>query len=252
MAALDSFPRYWHEYVAIIVTWIRALSYEILGDATVVMNTRGEIMNNILRVDARGLACPQPVLETKRVLDEGIGRHFVVLVDNPTSKENVSRFARNQGCKVDVNDLGGDQFEIAVSPPRDQGAPEQPEEILPCPVPVAVTHDRNVVYIGKDRMGTGDDELGVKLMRGFLRTWIDVNPKPWRMIFINSGVRLTTVDEEATEAVLLLQEKGVEILSCGTCLQHFGLEKDLKAGKVTNMYEVIETLNSATKVISPD
>jgi intracellular sulfur oxidation DsrE/DsrF family protein len=72
------------------------------------------------------------------------------------------------------------------------------------------------------------------------------------MIFINSGVRLTTVDEESTEATLLLQENGVEILSCGTCLQHFGLEDSLKVGKATNMYEVIETLNSASKVISPD
>jgi len=209
-------------------------------------------MNNILRVDARGLACPQPVLETKRVLDEGKERHFVVLVDDPTSKENVSRFARNQGCEVEVQELRGDQFEITVSCLSHQPVPERPEKTLPCPLPDVAARDRNVVYIGKDRMGTGDDELGAKLMRGFLRTWIDINPKPWRMIFINSGVRLTTVDEEATEATLLLQEKGVEILSCGTCLQHFGLENDLKVGKVTNMYEVIETLNSATKVISPD
>ncbi len=209
-------------------------------------------MNDILKVDARGLACPQPVLETKRVLDEGQDRYFAVLVDDPTSKENVCRFAKNQGCEVEVQDLGRDQYEITVSCLSYQPVPEHAEEMLPCPVPQAISQDRNVVYIGKDRMGTGDDELGAKLMRGFLRTWIDVNPKPWRMIFINSGVRLTTIDEESTEATLLLQEKGVEILSCGTCLQHFGLEDKLKVGKATNMYEVIETLNSASKVISPD
>jgi selenium metabolism protein YedF len=209
-------------------------------------------MNDILKVDARGLACPQPVLETKRVLDEGQERYFAVLVDDSTSKENVCRFAKNQGCGVEVQDLGGDQFEITVSCLSYQPVPERAEELFPCPIPQAAMQDRNVVYIGKDRMGTGDDELGSKLMRGFLRTWIDVNPKPWRMIFINSGVRLTTVDEESTEATLLLQENGVEILSCGTCLQHFGLEDSLKVGKATNMYEVIETLNSASKVISPD
>ncbi|MDQ7784172.1 MAG: sulfurtransferase-like selenium metabolism protein YedF [Desulfomonilaceae bacterium] len=216
------------------------------------MDTGGTVMNDILKVDARGLACPQPVLETKRVLDEGQQRYFAVLVDDSTSKENVCRFARNQGCEVEVQDLGGDAFEIMVSCLSYQPVPERVEELLPCPVPQAVVQDRNVVYIGKDRMGTGDDELGATLMRGFLRTWIDVDPKPWRMIFINSGVRLTTVDEESTEAVTMLQDKGVEILSCGTCLQHFGLEDKLKVGKPTNMYEVIETLNSASKVISPD
>ena len=101
-------------------------------------------------------------------------------------------------------------------------------------------------------MGRGDDELGAKLMRGFLQTLIDCNPLPWRMLFINSGVYLTTVDDPAVQAVSLLEEKGVEILSCGTCLQHFGLEENLKVGKATNMFEVIETLNEATKVISPD
>ena len=71
------------------------------------------------------------------------------------------------------------------------------------------------------------------------------------MIFINAGVKLTTRDEAAVEALGLLQDRGVELLSCGTCLQHFGLDADLKVGRVTNMFEVIETLSAATKVISP-
>jgi selenium metabolism protein YedF len=100
-------------------------------------------------------------------------------------------------------------------------------------------------------MGKGDEELGRKLMRGFLRTWIDVDAVPWRMIFINSGVELTVTDEEAVDALGMLQHKGVEILSCGTCLQHFGYESDLKVGRTTNMYEVVETLRTASKVISP-
>jgi selenium metabolism protein YedF len=209
-------------------------------------------MDDILKVDARGLACPQPVLETKKVLDEGQEKYFLVLVDNATSKENVSRFARNQGCEVQIQDAGENQYEITVSCLSYQPTPEKPDELLPCPVPGVAEQDRNVVYIGKDLMGSGDKDLGTKLMRGFLRTWIDIEPKPWRMIFINSGVRLTTVDEESVEAISLLEEKGVEILSCGTCLQHFDLEDKLKAGKATNMFEVIETLNTASKVISPD
>ena len=111
---------------------------------------------------------------------------------------------------------------------------------------------RNAVFVGTDCMGKGDDVLGRKLMRGFLRTWIDAPTKPWRMIFINSGVHLTTIDEEAVEAVSLLEDNGVEILSCGTCLEHFGLVDRLQVGRATNMFEVIDTLNSASKVISPD
>lgn len=209
-------------------------------------------MENVLVVDARGLSCPQPVLETKRVIDEQLSDHFRVLVDTETSRENVSRFARNKGFHVEVRENGQEQFEIDIRRTGADSEPEAEEPLMPCPVTDASTRARNVVYVANDCMGRGDDELGQKLMRGFLRTWIDTEPKPWRMIFINSGVRLTTIDDEAVDAVAMLQERGVEVLSCGTCLQFFGLEDKLRVGKVTNMYEVIESMNSATKVISPD
>jgi selenium metabolism protein YedF len=209
-------------------------------------------MNEIITVDARGLSCPQPVLETKRAFEESDALQLRVLVDNATSRENVRRFASNQGCEVQVQDLGAEQYEIHVKRPIGEIDAQAVEELLPCPVPQAAVSGKNVVYIGNSSMGRGDEELGTKLMRGFLRTWIDVTPAPWRMIFINSGVKLTTVDEEAVEAVSLLEEKGVEVLSCGTCLEHFGLTDQLKVGRVTNMYEVIESFNSANKVISPD
>jgi selenium metabolism protein YedF len=209
-------------------------------------------MTELLTVDARGLACPQPVLETKRVLDEGIASHFRVLVDNDASQANVSRFARNQGCAVELRNEGPGHFEITIARNAGAAAPAAQEELIPCPVPEAAPAARSVVYIANYCMGRGDDELGAKLMRGFLRTWIDITPHPWRMIFLNSGVKLTTLDDEAVEALSLLAEHGVEVLSCGTCLKHFGLEEKLKVGKVTNMYEVIESLNAATKVLSPD
>jgi selenium metabolism protein YedF len=209
-------------------------------------------MNNIITVDARGLSCPQPVLETKKAFEESEALQLRVLVDNVTSKENVRRFASNQGCEVQVQDLGAEQYEIHVKRPTGEIAGQAVEELLPCPAPQARVGVKNVVYVGNSSMGRGDEALGAKLMRGFLRTWIDVTPAPWRMIFINSGVKLTTVDEEAAEAVSLLEERGVEVLSCGTCLEHFGLTDKLKVGRVTNMFEVIESFNSASKVISPD
>jgi selenium metabolism protein YedF len=208
-------------------------------------------MNDLVTIDARGLACPQPVLETKKALETGISGPLRVLVDNSTSKENVIRFARNQGCAVEIQEGEPEQFRITILKCSEPAEPAAQQELPACPAqetqPV-----RNVVYIGNDCMGRGDDELGAKLMRGFLRTMIDSTPLPWRMVFINSGVKLTTIDQEAVEAIALLEEKGVEVLSCGTCLEHFNLKEKLSAGKVTNMFEIIESLNSATKVISPD
>jgi selenium metabolism protein YedF len=202
-------------------------------------------------VDARGLACPQPVLETRRVVEEGLAGQFTVLVDNDAAKENVSRYARNQGCDVSVRQ-DGTHYEISITRPETQIKPAIQEEMLPCPVPESSVPARNVVFVGNNCLGRGDDELGRKLMRGFLRTIIDVPPLPWRMVFINGGVKLTTEDDEAVEAASVLAERGVEVLSCGTCLQHFGLTEKLRIGRVTNMFEVIETLNQASKVISPD
>jgi selenium metabolism protein YedF len=208
-------------------------------------------MNDTNTVDARGLACPQPVLETKKALENLVSGSLRVLVDNTTAKENVSRFAHNQGCEVEVQQSELEQFAITILKCGEALEPAAQQELPACPVPDAQSV-RNVVYIGNNGMGRGDDDLGAKLMRGFLRTVIDSTPLPWRMLFVNSGVKLTTIDQEALEAIALLEEKGVEVLSCGTCLEHFDLKEKLGAGKVTNMFEIIESLNSATKVISPD
>lgn len=209
--------------------------------------------HKIFTLDARGLDCPQPVLETKKVLDVGTLSRFQVIVDNPVARENVCRFARNQGAEVEVSQLTGTDYSIDIHITNPGVAHEEKEELIPCAIPNSRdSQNRTVVYIGSDIMGRGDDNLGLKLMRGFLRTMIDVKPQPWRMIFINSGVKLTTIDQEAIDAIGLLEERGVEILSCGTCLEAFGVAEQLRAGKVTNMYEVIESMNTATKVISPD
>jgi selenium metabolism protein YedF len=208
-------------------------------------------MNDSNTIDARGLACPQPVLETKKALEKVVSGSLRVLVDNTTAKENVMRFARNQGCEVEIQESDPEQFRITILKCGEPLEPAAQQELLACPAPEAQPA-RNVVYIGNNGMGRGDDDLGAKLMRGFLRTIIDSTPLPWRMVFVNSGVKLTTLDQEALEAIALLEEKGVEVLSCGTCLEHFNLNEKLGAGKVTNMFEIIESLNSATKVISPD
>ncbi len=209
---------------------------------------------SVFTLDVRGLRCPEPVIQTKRIFDNGKLVHFLVIVDNDVSKENVARFARNQGAFVNVTQDKGSEWkvEIRINDPKTQQAQIE-EPLIPCPITVEQVFDpKTVIYVGSNIMGRGDDDLGAKLMRGFLRTMIDVKPYPWRMLFINSGVKLTSIDHEAVEAISLLAERGVEILSCGTCLDTFGLTDRLMVGRVTNMYEVLESLNLATKVIAPD
>lgn len=207
----------------------------------------------IFTLDVRGLKCPEPVIQTKRLFDQGNLNRFMVIVDNDVSRENVLRFARNKGAVVELSQDEALNWKLDIHINKLGGNCEENEPLLPCPIPDChAPASKTVIYIGSNTMGRGDDELGAKLMRGFLRTLIDVPPYPWRMLFINSGVKLTTLDKEAVEALGILEERGVEILSCGTCLDTFGLTDRLMLGKATNMYEVLESLNIATKVISPD
>lgn len=101
-----------------------------------------------------------------------------------------------------------------------------------------------------DTLGQGDVELGHKLMPGFLRTTLDSSPRPWRLVLLNQGVRLAVEDDVAVDLLTLLEEAGVEVMACGTCLEHLGLTDRLRAGRVTNMFEIVETLHAASKVIS--
>jgi selenium metabolism protein YedF len=101
-----------------------------------------------------------------------------------------------------------------------------------------------------DALGQGDLDLGRKLMLGFLRTTLDSRPRPGRLVLLNHGVHLATVDDVAVDALNLLVEAGVEVMACGTCLEHLGLTDRLRAGRVTNMLEIVETLNQSAKVVS--
>ena len=110
-------------------------------------------------------------------------------------------------------------------------------------------HMKGVILIGSNSFGIGDNKLGEMLMGGFLNTLLDSDPKPEKLIFINNGVRLTTEGSEMLETLALLEEKGVKILSCGTCLDYFNLRDKLKVGVTTNMYEMVDSLLSTNKVI---
>lgn len=111
------------------------------------------------------------------------------------------------------------------------------------------TTEGAVILIGDDSLGVGDKELGKMLMKAFLNTVFDGEPRPAKLIFINNGVKLTTQGSEVLDAIKALEEKGVDISSCGTCLDYYGLRHKLKAGRITKMADTVNSLLSASKVI---
>ena len=99
-------------------------------------------------------------------------------------------------------------------------------------------------------MGEGNDELGKVLIKGFIYTLTECKPYPKYIIFVNSGVKLTTENEATVENLKILEESGVEILSCGTCLDYYGLKENVQVGSITNMYTIVETMNKSLQTIS--
>jgi selenium metabolism protein YedF len=197
-----------------------------------------------MKIDCRGLACPQPVLETKKALETPGMEKVVMLVDNPASKENVRRFAESQGHRVSVSEEQG-TFQITIEKGKREalGSEEKEKEkqVLP-------SLDF-VLFIDSDSLGRGSEELGKILVRSFLQTLEQMEPQPKKIIFINSGVKLACEGSEVLEDLQEFSKKGVEVLSCGTCLEYFGIRKKLLVGKVSNMYEILNSLASAGKVI---
>jgi len=196
------------------------------------------------KIDCRGLACPQPVLETKKALEAPGAGEILVVVDNPGSKENVRRFAESQGHQVSITEEKG-VFELRIQ--KGKGKSESVEG-KPEGIQGSLSPDL-VVFIDTDSLGRGSEELGRILMRSFLQTLEQSEVHPQKVILINSGVKLACEGSEVLEDLQELSAKGTKILSCGTCLDFFGMKKKLLVGRVSNMYEILNSLAGAGKVI---
>ena len=200
------------------------------------------------QVDCRGLSCPQPVIETKKVL-EGMKEGIIeVIVDNTAAKENVSRFANNQGYSVEVKEKGGN-FYITIKKGNSPKKSKVEGEISRAGE--QGSKKQIVFLIASDQVGRGNEELGRTLMRSFLHTLTETSPKPETVIFMNSGVKLTVEGSPVLESLGNLEKAGVNLLVCGTCLNYFEVKDMLKVGKVSNMYEIVDQMMGAGKVIAP-
>ncbi len=198
-------------------------------------------------LDCTGLPCPQPVLRTKETLEQGAVL-IDVLVDNEASQNNVVRYAQNQGHQVEVTALPQGHRRITIAVVANQTADLPGRHENRCEIPEKL---RLVYVISSDSMGRGDDELGWALLQTYIQTIKDIQPLPEKIIFYNSGVKQVTTESGALEALRHLQTQGVEILACGTCLDFFKLKSAIKVGQISNMYDIMNSMTSADKIVSP-
>jgi selenium metabolism protein YedF len=190
-------------------------------------------------IDLKGMSCPLPVIETKKLLESRKVEELNVAVDNGPPRENVTRYLESQGYCVSVESEQIDAVLLRAT------MVEGPEAIS------VRTGKKIVVLVDGATVGRGDALLGAVLMKSFLHTLKEIEPRPWRLIFINGGVKLAAEGSDLLGVLSELESLGVEILSCGTCLDFFRLKEQLIAGKITNMYEIVSSLVAATNVIRP-
>ncbi len=185
-------------------------------------------------IDARNLPCPEPVVKTKKALEKSADGRITVILNSPENNQNVQRYAMSHGCTINVAEKAG-VFTLEIQ----KGSNSDGKCALV----------QTVILVTSDQFGTGDEALGQLLITSFINTLPESKNKPSRMLFINRGVMLTTEGSRVLDTLIQLESEGILIYSCGTCLNHYQLREKLKVGKVTNMYDTVESLLCAEKVV---
>jgi len=194
------------------------------------------------KIDCRGMACPQPVMATKDAIEEHQKEMIEVLVDNKASRENVSRFLKSQGWTVSVKEAREGVYCITGAPPTCEIVHEEKK-------PESSNVQKILVFIPTDVFGSGSEELGRGLMKNFISTLKEMGADLWRIVLVNAGVKLSSKDSPVLQDLKALEDTGVDILVCGTCLDYFTLMDSKAVGHTTNMLDIVTSMQVATKVI---
>ena len=205
---------------------------------------------NKLVVDARGDACPIPVVKTLKALGalEGPGA-VETLVDNEIAVQNLTRMGESKGCSVACEKLGEAEWRVTVTASEAVAVAAGEPESVTCEVPAAPR--RAVVQVASDKMGEGDPVLGAKLIKAFFYSLTQLDELPATILLYNAGAHLSCEGSPVLEDLKNLAAAGVEVLTCGTCLDHYGIADALAVGEVTNMYVIAQRLTGAGVVVRP-
>lgn len=203
-------------------------------------------MNNTIQIDVRSLPCPEPVLKAKKAL-QGVNEHslklhsYEIIGNSPSSKENLTRFLKTEGFDFEVG-FGRDEQFMIILKGKIQGQKEAKDKLLP-----------KMLLVKNDRVGEG--ELGGMLINGFIKSLLQTDVLPHKILFVNRGVLLTTDNKEVENSEIVevlkeLEKQGVEISSCGSCLSYFALTERLKVGKIGNSIEGLHNMLLSDSLIS--
>lgn len=205
----------------------------------------------MIKVDARGEQCPIPVIKAKKALESAKkGDLVVVFVDNEIAVQNLQKLAtqKNEGFQWKKN--GDSEYEAVFTVGNSDSAQEEELEIS-CEMPTLNRKKKTVVAIASNQMGVGEEALGKTLLKGFLYALTQQDVLPDTILFYNGGASISCEGSDSLEDLKWLEQQGVEIITCGTCLNFYGIAEKLAVGKVTNMYEIVQTMMSADSLIKP-
>ncbi|MDU6985245.1 MAG: sulfurtransferase-like selenium metabolism protein YedF [Terrisporobacter othiniensis] len=202
---------------------------------------------NIVKVNAIGDNCPIPVVKAKKAIDALEDAAIVeISVDNEIAVQNVTKMVNQKNLEYTCEKVGQNHYVIKV-----QCGEVVESEATKEVVATIAKEEKMVVVLSSDKMGEGDEELGKVLIKGFIYAITQLDKYPKAVLLYNSGVKLSSEGSDSIGDLKVLEDHGVEILSCGTCLNFYNLQDKLQVGKVTNMYSIVEELSGATNIIRP-
>ena len=200
-------------------------------------------------IDCRGLACPLPVVNAKKAAEElGSGDVLAVMVDNEIAVQNLTRFAEHKGFGVSAEKKGEKEYVVTMNI-SGTAAENVKEEEVACAMDTR--RKGMLVVLSANVMGSGDPKLGTSLMKAFVFALTKQDQLPDTILCYNTGASLTCEGADTLEDLKLLESEGVTILTCGTCLDFYGLKEKLAVGTVTNMYDIVERMENAARIIKP-
>ena len=200
-----------------------------------------ELQTSDNMLNCQGLACPQPVILTKKALDKKPAE-LTVIVDNLAAKENVAKFAANSGYGVHIEKHEG-LFRLKLLAPNAISEAD-------ASVPMKTDFEAPVVLLSRNTLGYGSEELGAILMKAFFVSLLELPRPPRVVMLINSGVFLAVADSPVLSSLQQLSQQGVAVMVCGTCLDYYSLKGVLAVGSVTNMYSILSELAGPGRIIS--
>jgi selenium metabolism protein YedF len=198
-------------------------------------------------VDCRGLICPMPLIATKKAIKESrIGDELQIEVDNETSFNNLSHFLNDNGLSFEhSNESSVYQIKFKVKELRTI------TEELKVEIKSIANIGNYIVILSSNFMGSGNDDLGKLLLKGFINTIDQLDNLPSEIICYNSGVTLAIKGSDTAMSLKKVEEQGVKVLLCGTCVDFYGLKDNLEVGSITNMLYITEKLSSTSRIVKP-